>query len=53
VTPASTGNPDLPPLLIEGAGGWTYRTFRLAGAVPARGATGFLRVRVEQAGEPD
>lgn len=28
--------------------GWTYRTFRLDGAVPARGAAGFLRVRVAE-----
>jgi hypothetical protein len=27
--------------------GWTYRSFRLEGAVPTRGATGFLRVRTE------
>lgn len=29
--------------------GWTYRTFRLDGAVPARGATGFLRADVTAA----
>lgn len=28
--------------------GWTYRTFRLSGAVPTRGAKGFLRVRVAE-----
>nr|MCU0781007.1 hypothetical protein [Akkermansiaceae bacterium] len=53
VTPARTGNPDLPLLTIDGAGGWTYRTFRLAGAIPVRGATGFLRVRIEQTADPD
>lgn len=26
--------------------GWTYRSFRLAGAVPVRGATGFLRCTI-------
>ena len=42
VTPArSAGMP-----AFSGTGAWTYRTFRLAGAVPARGAAGFLRVRV-------
>lgn len=29
--------------------GWTYRTFRLNGAVPTRGSAGFLRVRVAEA----
>ena len=29
--------------------GWTYRTFRLDGAVPTRGATGFLRADVADA----
>jgi fibronectin-binding autotransporter adhesin len=29
--------------------GWTYRTFRLDGAIPARGATGFLRADVTAA----
>ncbi len=29
--------------------GWSYRTFRLAGAVPTRGATGFLRTDVADA----
>lgn len=30
--------------------GWTYRSFRLAGAVPVRGATGFLRCTI---GDPN
>jgi hypothetical protein len=29
--------------------GWSYRTFRLDGAIPARGATGFLRTDVADA----
>jgi fibronectin-binding autotransporter adhesin len=29
--------------------GWTYRSFRLDGAIPARGATGFLRADVADA----
>jgi len=42
VTPASdAGMPTTNP-------GWSYRTFRLNGAVSARGARGFLRVRVEE-----
>ena len=41
VSPASTaGMPGLDS-------GWSYRSFRLDGVVPARGATGFLRVRIE------
>jgi autotransporter-associated beta strand protein len=41
VTPASAaGMPALDP-------GWSYRTFRLSGPVPARGVRGFLRVKVE------
>jgi hypothetical protein len=45
VTPArAAGMP-----AFSGTGAWTYRTFRLSGAVPARGATGFLRVRVAAA----
>jgi hypothetical protein len=40
VTPASAA--EMPALDT----GWSYRTFRLDGAVPARGAKGFLHVRV-------
>lgn len=45
VTPPSTGNPAMPALNP----GWSYRTFRLTGAIPARGAKGFLAVDVEDA----
>ena len=44
VVPARSAG--LPALTVEGPAGWTYRTFRLSGAVPARGSKGFLRVRV-------
>ncbi|MCX6866872.1 MAG: autotransporter-associated beta strand repeat-containing protein, partial [Verrucomicrobia bacterium] len=40
VTPArASGMPALDP-------GWSYRTFRLSGPVPARGVMGFLRVKI-------
>jgi hypothetical protein len=42
VTPASAA--EMPALDT----GWSYRTFRLDGVVPARGAKGFLRVRVAE-----
>ncbi len=42
VTPAITV--DMPDLSEN----WSYRSFRLSGAVPARGATGFLRARIEE-----
>jgi autotransporter-associated beta strand protein len=29
--------------------GWSYRSFRLAGAIPERGATGFLRAGIQDA----
>ena len=37
---------DMPAL---SSAAWTYRTFRLNGAIPARGAKGFLSVTVEDA----
>jgi fibronectin-binding autotransporter adhesin len=43
VTPASAAN--MPAL--SDASKWSYRTFRLNGAVPARGTKGFLRVVVQ------
>jgi len=42
VTPASSAGM---PALSSAA--WTYRTFRLNGAVPARGTKGFLSVKVQ------
>jgi hypothetical protein len=45
VVPArSAGMPE-----FSGTGAWTYRTFRLAGAVPTRGSKGFLSVGVSAA----
>jgi len=48
VTPASTSNPNMP--IVDT--GWTYRTFRLSGAVGGvtpRGPLGFLRIRTAPA----
>ncbi len=39
VSEIAVSSAGMPPLNT----GWTYRSFRLDGAVPARGATGFLR----------
>ncbi|MCW1884088.1 autotransporter-associated beta strand repeat-containing protein [Luteolibacter flavescens] len=45
VTPASAAN--MPPL-SDGTK-WTYRTFRLNGAIPARGTKGFLDIQIQPA----